>query len=560
MLKGFERCSESLLWKLMLSFYDKKGVESWSHGIVPHFITCNAFVGRAYAKMLLGFLRDSMHGGPTKLDPKEPLYIIELGAGSGKFGFLMLRALMELTATSPFPLENIVYVMTDFTKQNFDFWTKHEGLKGFVDSGQLDFAIFDAVADEQITLHHSGRVLKPKSLANPLCVVANYLFDTLYHDIFQISQKGALTEGLVSVGSKRAEEPDILDPEIIQRLNLRFRYIPIETSYYGTTEEEDAPHFVRIFDWYKDYFTGSADGASILVPIGAMRALRRLLRFSGGRGLVLSADKGNNNPDQFHGQSDPHIAVHGSFSMDVNYHAIGMLFTSRGGFALHSAQEAASLKVSCFVATGSTEATDDGRGWTGDMVQKRDEEGAVLYPHLAEQFEEHVTTFGPSDFFVMQKTLKEDAPAPTLMSIVALLKLANWDPDVFYKYRDNLLDQIPTAVPELRNDICRGIPLIWKRYYMLDQGKDIAFEIGRFYHGIRDYANALKYYGISVGRIGKHHVTSHNIGLCEYSMGHAEQALASFEAALHINAKYEQARQWGIRIRKELDAQTHAAK
>jgi hypothetical protein len=45
-LEDFVRCSESHLWKLMMSFYDRKGVESWAQGIVPHFITCNAFIGR----------------------------------------------------------------------------------------------------------------------------------------------------------------------------------------------------------------------------------------------------------------------------------------------------------------------------------------------------------------------------------------------------------------------------------------------------------------------------------------------------------------------------------
>ena len=91
-----------------------------SHGIVPHFITCNAFIGRAYAKVLAGFLRDSVQpGAVTPLDPAQPLYVVELGAGSGKFGFFMLRALVELRATCPFPLDKVVYVMTDFTKQNF---------------------------------------------------------------------------------------------------------------------------------------------------------------------------------------------------------------------------------------------------------------------------------------------------------------------------------------------------------------------------------------------------------------------------------------------------------
>ena len=66
-------------------------------GIVPHFITCNAFIGRSYAQVLSGFLRDCVRGGGgLKLDRTEPLYIIELGAGSGKFSFFMLKALLEM--------------------------------------------------------------------------------------------------------------------------------------------------------------------------------------------------------------------------------------------------------------------------------------------------------------------------------------------------------------------------------------------------------------------------------------------------------------------------------
>ena len=36
----------------MMSFYDRKGPESWSQGIVPHFITCNNFIGKSYAKVI----------------------------------------------------------------------------------------------------------------------------------------------------------------------------------------------------------------------------------------------------------------------------------------------------------------------------------------------------------------------------------------------------------------------------------------------------------------------------------------------------------------------------
>ena len=47
-------------------------------------------------------------------------------------------------------------------------------------------------------------------MANPICVVANYLFDTLYHDLFRV-HKGVLMEGLVSVGSQQSAEPGRFD-------------------------------------------------------------------------------------------------------------------------------------------------------------------------------------------------------------------------------------------------------------------------------------------------------------------------------------------------------------
>lgn len=122
------------------------------------------------------------------VDTTEPFYIIELGAGSGKFSYFMLKALDEMKAVCDFPFSNIIYVMTDFTQNNFNFWTNHPSLKPYFDSGRLDAGIFDAVNDHSITLWKSGKVLERNSSKNPICIVANYLFDTLYHDIFQVHE------------------------------------------------------------------------------------------------------------------------------------------------------------------------------------------------------------------------------------------------------------------------------------------------------------------------------------------------------------------------------------
>jgi hypothetical protein len=54
---------------------------------------------------------------------------------------------------------------------------------------------------------------------------------------------------------------------------------------------------------------------------------------------------------------------------------------------------------------------------------------------------------------------------------VALLKLGDWDADVFYKFKDTFLNQVASAGIKLRNDICRGIPRVWENFYMLDKEK-----------------------------------------------------------------------------------------
>lgn len=133
------------------------------------------------------------------------------------------------------------------------------------------------------------------------------------------------------------------------------------------------------------------------------------------------------------------------------------------------------------------------------------------------------------------------------------MKLGDWDPDVFYKFRDVILDQSPSCGSKLRRDIQRGIPRLWTNYYKLENDKDIAFEIGRFFYGIRDFKNALKYYQTSHDAIGQHHVTYHNMGLCYYSMAEYEAAFDCFEKSLALSPTYEKARTWKNRVLEELN-------
>ena len=111
----------------------------------------------------------------------------------------MFIEILRVYARSPAKLAPI---SSRSSQSNFNFWTTHPGLSPYVESGQLDFAIFDAVNDTKLSLHFAKKTISADNpTKNPICVVANYLFDTLCHDVFQVKD-GVLKEGLISVGEK----------------------------------------------------------------------------------------------------------------------------------------------------------------------------------------------------------------------------------------------------------------------------------------------------------------------------------------------------------------------
>jgi len=560
-VEDFKRFSQSKLWELMMKFYDKNGVSSWSDGIVPHFVSSNSFIGRSYAKVLIGILMDlSRKENSNLICHNETLYIVELGAGTGKLAFYILKALEEMKHfISGIPYENIVYVITDFTESNISFCEGQTNLKPFVETGKLDFAKFEAVHDTSLTLRISGKTLHRGELKNPLCIISNYLIDTLCNDLYQV-ENDVLKEGLVSVGvddsSLNTSADSLDDHEIFNHLANEYKYRPVNTNYYsGSVRSEDEIHYSRILTWYQNYFNTHDKrdfGASLLIPIGFFSALRNLSDLSAGKIFVISGDKGSCNPDNFIGLSDPHIAVHGSFSLMVNFHAVNLYFLSRGGFALNATQEDTALQVNCYVLCGN-ESTEDCISTMNGDIEMLNKKRKSQFPSLYHSYEEFINKFSPNDFFVIQKSLKEEC-VPSLASIVSLIKLSNWDPDIFFKFRDTILSKAPTAGPRLRNDLSHVTSKLWDHYYHLDNDKDIAFELGRLCYGLSLYQDALKYYEISVSIFGEHHVTHHNSGLCHFSLFEFHKASYFFNRALTLNPEYEKSITWLERVTKEMNS------
>lgn len=568
-LEEFKRFSQSIMWRLMMDFYSSSGKDAWSKEIVPSFITSNCHIAKSYARLLAGYIHDLVQLG--NIDSKHKLYIVELGGGSGRLAFLILKELEKIKDRIDFPFHQIVYILTDFAEANIQFWEQHQGLSQFVKDGRLDFAKYEAVNDNSLKLRVAGTILRKNQVKNPICIVANYLIDTLCHDVFQV-RDGVLMEGLVSVGYNRENDSEnetqmnalpmqdgisklssqTSTMEIIENLDNEYKYQPIDVNYYGSENEYvDTDAMTSILTWYRQYFqvvdeeTRQKLDASFLIPIGFLKALQNLTALSAGEAFVLTGDKGIIHPDRFQGLQEPHLAKHGSFSVMVNFHAIVLYCIHKGGCAFLNAQEDASIHVNGFVFTNRT-IDPSFKGVNYETLNRHRQH---RFTNLDRAFHDFINAFSPNDFYMLQKSLKNESN-PSLPSILSLIKLSNYEPLVFYKFRDIILSEAPGTLPMLRLDVLNCVKLLWDNYYHLDSsgGADVAFELGRLCFGLQVYQEAIKYYSLSLTLFEKHHITYYNIGLCHVEIRDYDLAISFFKTCLDMNPEYVKAQQWINRV------------
>ncbi len=122
-------------------------------------------------------------------------------------------------------------------------------------------------------------------------------------------------------------------------------------------------------------YAARLDGATVLFPCAAMRCVTRLAELAGGRLVLLSADRGQSREERIACGEHVALTVHGSFSVDVNYHAIGEIVARRGGQTLRPAHPHHHLCPTAFLL--------------GEHVSG--------YAETQLAYEEHIERAGPDD-------------------------------------------------------------------------------------------------------------------------------------------------------------------
>eukprot|EP00944_MAST-04C_sp_MAST-4C-sp1_P012855 g12855.t1 len=514
------RLSSSLLWDLQRQFYREQGVNAWSNSLVPHFVSSNAYLAHCYARLIIAYATDVYKSDPSFSYDDPPMNllkkfrIIEIGAGHGKFGFLVLQKLLRLKDF--WPRENCFqYILTDFVQDTVEFWKNNDSLWPFFRMGMCDFATFDAEKDSEIQLQGCGEILDLKDAPNSI-FICNYVLDTLPQDAFRI-QNGKLEETLCSIFSEK--ENDGIDcDDLISRLKIKWGTRECDTEYYAGENSN--------LNFLLDYYLSKHLQANFLIPIGGLKLIDRVRKMTNNRFMWLLGDKAYTQECEFGGLGDPHIAFHGSFSFMANFHAIKLYIDE--------------------VCKGFTYLTDKLEGFKcAALVVGTSKD---IHRRLEFQWYDSMSDYDPEDFSNLQRSIKQENVNPSLKTALCTTRLAHWDPDVFLKFKRVLIDKTPYASEKEQLDIYRDAYEVWNCYYPLQKEKDVAFEIGRLMMGLRRYDEGIEFFRKSNKFCGEHHVTWYNIGICCSYVGQCDASLDAFDKSLQMKPDYQDAIRWRSRV------------
>jgi tetratricopeptide (TPR) repeat protein len=449
------------VWDLQRAYYERAGSDAFAE--VPHQIVDNPYVARAFARVVVGFVRDWARGD---LDPAQPLYVVELGAGAGRFAHGCLHALAERLDALPMSLPPLVYVLTDLADSTVEDWAANPAFE----DPRFDFARFDAAAGEPLALRRRGETVE--RFANPLVLIANYLFDSLPADAFAIG-RGTVAECLVSVSG-----------DDVESMRLSYSRAAVEPGHYGD-EDLDA-----LLDHYRDKLGDTV----VTIPRVALDCIRRARERAGGRLLVLSSDKAHSTEDALAYRREPEISRHGgSFSLMANFHALGLYAQRHGGEYLNGGGRHESVDTCAFLL--------------GEPP------GGYAETKLA--YDDAIDAFSPDDLFQLTEGVERAASELSVAELTALLRLTAWDAFALHGVLEALVERAPSADAAVQEELRAALYEIHDRHYAVPGDDDLPFAIGRLLYEMGDYEDALEYFEESLEHYGPHPATEHNIALCE---------------------------------------------
>jgi tetratricopeptide (TPR) repeat protein len=513
--------SSSVLWTWMKQYYTEGGVAVWTGGDIPFQITNTPLLAAEWVATIFALLRDFQRHG--LLDPDHPIDVVELGPGTGRHAFYLLRELEQAEQESkvihPSGLRFRLQ-LAELGAKGLHTLSQHPELQPYLEQGRLLLNQYDISQDHYPKAWPEGHQPWAPS-PNPVFVVANYVLDSLPYDLVRF-QNGRSSLGLAAVAVQGLLEGQ--DPRSLEDLGER-----IELTFAFPDQQADFPnaHWNQVLARYQ----GLAN-THLPFPSGAMSFLGRMRGWSQAATVLLVADKSFVAIEQLESLEEPELVPHGGgFSFNANLHALGLLAEVWRGQAWHTSARDGTLDLSHLVIPAGEEA--------------------LSMPEMELRIR-HLENFHAVDRFRIKESVDAVVSRPNLRLALDLLRLSGHDPQVFYELSDHILlsidyeDVDEETEAELRSILPRCLDAV----FPVGDDIDMAFEVGRIAYRMEMYALAERAFLTSIRQFGDDPKARFNMGLGWYYQERLAEAESAFQAALDLDEDYQDAAEWLKKTRR----------
>lgn len=505
MLNQKTRLSESSIWKTLEDVYRGGGKALWEK--IPYYVTSSTFIAEHYAELIVSFLLEYY----DRLNKAEPIYIIEMGTGTGCFSFYVMK---ELAAKRKYFSKlaglKLKYVMCDFSENTIAGWLDSDELVQFRKDKTLDFAVFKPQDDTQIITYDKVRIAAD-TVKNPIIALANYFFDSLRQDAFRVNNH-KLEEVLHSFAL------DETNPEAEESpFNCMVKteeYVPVSTDYYDDDELN------AVLKRYEK----ELDEATVVFPLGAFNCLRNLRQMSNNQVVLISTDKGFTQPSFMQGLwEQPFCAHHGIFSYAVNYDAIAKYFEYLGGFNFATDIPSFSVETQMSVLLPNFRASDmemTKYHFLDDLAKKN----SINYLYYCQNLLVNPGSCSKNDM---------------LKAYIGFIRSSNCDPIALYLCADYICDALGDASVELRRTLKDTLADVEENFFHVRQRTDVLYYLGKIRYLLDDFDGCLRLMRRSINTFGENSHSIYYVAACNEVKHNYQIALDHYTRSLAMEPNCE---------------------
>lgn len=498
------RLSESKLWEIQRNYWKNMGILAWKEE-VPSYISSNAFIGYQYAQLVIEYIKDTCHNHPGK-SKGQTFYIAELGAGTGKFSFHFLKAFKELLALNNLKELKFCYIITDIVEKNLEFCQKNDCFADYIKNHELDFSLFNVESGQDFELRLQGKTFAELNAKTPLIVIANYTFDCIKQDAFEI-RDGKLQEEKTGISS-RYKNFEIKNAKHLNDLRFNYQYYEVDLANYYAN-----PYLNEIMQEYHDRLHDK--NATILIPLGAIEFLDHLKALTHGNYFMIVGDKGISELERIPVLEKKYrMTYDGCYSFFVNFHSMGEYIKKSKGDCLLSKNDN-SFKVCLF-----------SQGASFDELQNT----KIYYLNTIENV-------GPDEFCYIYDEYISNNYRFHLRAIMSFLRLSRWDSNAYALIHDRLMELLPSVDKSTFLEIEKDLAKVRDNIYHINIGEDIFNYLGNVYQTREQDEKAMELYQQSLTYFGERSAPHHNLGLIYDRERNTTKALYHYQKACELDRK-----------------------